>query len=49
MRRTILYLGDTALDRQASYLAGVLTHYGLDFDYVGSDECFSDALLAYIE
>ena len=45
MRRTILYLGDTALDRQASYLAGVLTHYGLDFDYVGSDECFSEALL----
>jgi len=40
----ILYLGDTALDRQAGYLAGVMTHYGLDFDYVGSDERFSDAL-----
>lgn len=41
----ILYLGDTALDRQAGYLAGVMAHYGLDFDYVGSDELFSDVLV----
>ena len=33
----ILYLGDTRLDAAASYLAGVLNHAGLSFDYVASD------------
>ena len=34
----ILYLGDTALDAAASYLAGVMAHHGLIFDYFASDE-----------
>jgi hypothetical protein len=34
----ILYAGDTSLDTAASYLAGVLTHAGLPFDYVPSDQ-----------
>jgi uncharacterized membrane protein len=34
----ILYLGDSTLDTAASYLAGVLAHHGLAFDYFASDE-----------
>lgn len=34
-----------ALNRQASYLAGVMSYYNLDFDYVSSDKKFSDSLL----
>ena len=45
MKQKILYLGDTALDQQASYLAGIMSHYDMDFDYVNSDEKFSDTLL----
>ena len=45
MKNRILYLGDTALNRQASYLAGVMSYYDLDFDYVSSDRKFSDSLL----
>ena len=45
MENRILYLGDTALNRQASYLAGVMSYYDLDFDYVSSDRKFSDSLL----
>ena len=45
MKHRILYLGDTALDLQASYLAGIMSYYGERFDYVGSDERFSDSLL----
>jgi uncharacterized membrane protein len=30
----ILYIGDTAIDQAACYLAGVMTHYGIDFDYI---------------
>jgi uncharacterized membrane protein len=33
MAATVLYLGDTRLDAQAAYLAGVMTHHGIDFDY----------------
>ena len=33
----ILYAGDTRLDGAAAYLAGVLAHAGLPFDYVASD------------
>ncbi len=40
----VLYLGDTALDRAASYLAGVMKHYGISFDYHASDEKFNDEL-----
>jgi uncharacterized membrane protein len=30
----ILYIGDTALDNAACYLAGIMTHYGIGFDYI---------------
>ena len=45
MKHRILYLGDTALDQQAGYLAGIMSHYNLDFDYLNSDKKFSDSLL----
>lgn len=38
METRILYAGDTSLDGAAAYLAGVLTHAGLPFEYVASDE-----------
>ena len=38
MTQRILYAGDTSLGGAAAYLAGVLTHAGLAFDYVSSDE-----------
>jgi len=44
MKPTILYAGDTSLTAAASYLAGVLTHAGLTFDYVASDEPLSPRL-----
>ncbi|MHC4783826.1 MAG: glutamine amidotransferase [Planctomycetota bacterium] len=45
MKNKMLYLGDSSLNRQASYLAGVMSYYNLDFDYVSSDRKFSDSLL----
>lgn len=45
MRKHILYLGDTALDQAASYLAGVLTHYELSFDYLPSDHKLESPML----
>jgi len=45
MGHRILYLGDTALHLQASYLAGVMNYYDVSFDYVSSDKKFSDSLL----
>ncbi len=45
MSLKVLYLGDTTLQTAASYLAGVLQHHGIDFDYVASDSTFdSDQL-----
>lgn len=41
-----LYLGDTRLDGAASYLAGVLNHAGLAYDYVPSDASALDELNA---
>lgn len=38
MRKRICYLGDTCLMGAGSYLAGIMTHYGLPFHYVPSDE-----------
>ena len=38
MRKRICYMGDIHLAGAASYLAGIMTHYGLDFDYVPSHE-----------
>jgi uncharacterized membrane protein len=36
--KKILYAGDTTLDSAAAYLAGILTHYELEFDYLASDQ-----------
>jgi phosphoglycolate phosphatase-like HAD superfamily hydrolase len=46
METRILYAGDTRLDGAAAYLAGVLTHAGLLFDYVASDEPLRPSLSA---
>jgi len=37
MSPTVLYLGDTRLTEAAAYLAGVMTHAGLVYDYLPSD------------
>lgn len=37
MKPEILYVGDTSLDTAAGYLAGILAHGGLAFDYVAGD------------
>eukprot|EP00913_Durusdinium_trenchii_P035246 g32976.t1 len=44
MSSSILYLGDTDLTDAAAYLAGVMTHAGLRFDYVPSDRAADAAL-----
>lgn len=44
--KKILYAGDTSLDTAASYLAGILTHFGLQFDYRASDQPIAPALEA---
>ena len=36
MTDKVLYLGDTALDAAASYLAGVMLHCNIPFDYIDS-------------
>ena len=41
--KKILYAGDTTLDSAAAYLAGILTHYGLGFDYLPSDQPITSA------
>ncbi len=38
MTGSVLYLGDTNLHNAAAYLAGLMTRWGWDFDYVASDE-----------
>ena len=38
MSNSILYMGDDGLDGAASYLAGVLAHFGLPFDHVPGTE-----------
>ncbi len=35
---TILYCGDTSLSGAASYLAGLMSHWGWHYDYVPSDQ-----------
>lgn len=45
MGQTILYLGDTALDQAASYLAGILDAAKIEFRYAPSDQAFDDAWL----
>lgn len=46
MAKSILYLGDTALDGAASYLAGVMHAANIGFDYLSSDETFSSSIVA---
>ncbi len=41
MSQPILYLGDTSLETSACYLAGLMTAFGLEFDYVRSDQPIS--------
>jgi len=45
MGKSILYLGDTALKEAGSYLAGVMSHHNISFDYLPSDRQFGDTLL----
>ena len=40
----ILYAGDTNLTTAACYLAGILTHFGHEYDYLASDEPIAPAL-----
>jgi uncharacterized membrane protein len=45
MGKSILYLGDTTLKEAGSYLAGVMSHHNISFDYLPSDQRFGDSLL----
>jgi len=45
MGKSILYLGDTTLKEAGSYLAGVMSHHNISFDYLPSDQRFVDSLL----
>jgi uncharacterized membrane protein len=40
MQNQILYVGDTALREAAGYLAGVMHHFDIGFDYVPSEGSF---------
>jgi uncharacterized membrane protein len=42
MGTPVLYMGDTSLERAASYLAGVMQAYKINFDYVSSSQRFSN-------
>jgi uncharacterized membrane protein len=44
MNSKVLYLGDTALNEAASYLAGIMSHYRIDYDYVPNDVKFDETL-----
>ncbi len=45
-RFEVLYCGDTTLDTAAGYLAGLLAHAGIKFQYVPSDRAVDEKLLA---
>ncbi len=45
MTGSILYMGDTSLDTAAAYLAGLMTLWGCEFDYVPSHEDLSATVL----
>ena len=45
MNKSIFYLGDTALDNAAAYLAGVMQHAECLFDYLPSDQRVSVEML----
>lgn len=46
MSKTVLYLGDTGLREAAGYLAGILTHFQVPFDYFSSYEPFDSGWLS---
>ena len=37
----VLYLGDTALSGATAYLAGLMTAFGIGYDYLPGDENLS--------
>lgn len=43
--KMILYCGDTALREAASYLAGLMAHLSISFDYLASNERFEESFL----
>jgi len=45
MSKSVLYLGDTALRGDGSYLAGVMSYYHINFHYLASDQPCSQSLL----
>ncbi|MEN8127210.1 MAG: glutamine amidotransferase [Planctomycetota bacterium] len=45
MKKRVLYLGDTRLREAAGYLAGVMSHYGIPYDYHPSDSSFHESWL----
>jgi uncharacterized membrane protein len=45
MNAPVLYMGDTSLETAASYLAGILKTFQIDFDYVSSSQRCPDHLL----
>jgi len=48
-KTSVLYLGDDSLDSAASYLAGVMKHFNIGFDYAASDEAADRFLLEEAE
>ena len=45
MEKQILYMGDTSLNSAAGYLAGVMKHYRLSYDYLPSEARCDSAFL----
>ena len=45
MTGSILYMGDTSLDNAAAYLTGLMSLWGMDFDYVPSHEDLHESAL----
>lgn len=45
MSRRVLYCGDTALKGAAAYLAGLMTNWGWNFDYIPSDQSLAASQL----
>jgi uncharacterized membrane protein len=48
-KHPVLYLGDTSLDTGASYLAGVMTHFHIGFDYLPSVQAAERFLVDGVE
>src|SRR5688572_24250058 len=40
----VLYLGDTSLSGAAAYLAGLMTRFGIGYDYLPSDQPLSSEM-----